>query len=139
MKYLQDYQENAQTRLFDKTGAFFAFSNKQFDEAKKDGVKYVSVGAGMICPTENVKELIETLHSIYKGAIKKDLKENGKETIIKRELYNHECFYTNDISDAVDKLEFYGFTEKEIYSVFNNERNIIKNRINFFLCESVKL
>ena len=33
MKYLNDYQENAQTRLFNKTGAFFAFSTKQFDEA----------------------------------------------------------------------------------------------------------
>ena len=121
MKYLSDYQENAQTRLFDKTGAFFAFSTKQFNEAKKEGVKYVSMGAGMICPKENVKELIETLDSIYKGAIKKDLKENGKEAIIKRELYNYECFYTGDISNAVENLEPYGFTKNEIRVIYNDE------------------
>jgi len=121
MKYLNDYMENAQTRLFDKTGAFFAFSTSQFDEAKKEGVKYVSVGAGMICPKENTKELIETLDSIYNGAIKKDLKENGKEAIIKRELYNYECFYTGDISDAVENLDSYGFTREEIYSIYQSE------------------
>ena len=121
MKYLSDYQENAQTRLFNKTGAFFAFSNKQFDEAKKEGIKYVSMGAGLICPEPYVKEMIETLDSIYRGAIKKDLKENGKEAIIKRELYNYECFYTGNISTAVENLDPYGFTEEEIRVIYNNE------------------
>ena len=121
MKYLQDYQEKAQTALFEKTGAFFAFSTSQFNEQKKEGVKYVSLKAGLICPTENVEELINGLYSIYKGAIKKDLKENGKEGIIKRELYNHECFYTHDISSAFDILKDYGFTKEEIITEFYKE------------------
>ncbi len=75
----------------------------------------------MICPKENAKEFIDTLHSIHKGAIKKDIKENGKDAIIKRELYNHECFYTGDISDVVDKLKPYGFTIEEIREIYNIE------------------
>lgn len=35
MKYLSDYIQQPQTALFDELGAFFAFSNKQFDEVKK--------------------------------------------------------------------------------------------------------
>ena len=121
MKYLSDYQENAQTRLFDNTGSFFAFSNKQFDEAKKDGVRYVIMGAGLITPAEHVKKVAKTLDSIYHGAIKKDLKENGKEAIIKRELYNYECFYTGDISTVVETLDSYGFTEEEIQAIYSKE------------------
>jgi hypothetical protein len=121
MKYLQDYQERAQTTLFNKTGAFFAFNNDQFNEQKQEGVKYISMGAGLICPKDNVKELIERLDSIHKGAIKRDIKENGIEEIIKRELYNHECFYTGDIEDCFNSLENYGITEKEIQEVYNSE------------------
>ncbi|WP_444823022.1 DUF7659 family protein, partial [Vibrio parahaemolyticus] len=44
MKYLSDYTQQPQTALFDELGAFFAFSNKQFDEAKKKGIEYVSLG-----------------------------------------------------------------------------------------------
>jgi len=36
MKYLNDYVEQAQTDLFKKCGSFFAFSGKQYNEAKKD-------------------------------------------------------------------------------------------------------
>jgi len=121
MKYLQDYQEEAQTALFNNTGAFFAFSTIQFNEQKKDSTKYINMGAGLICPENNVKELIERLNSIYKSAIKKDLKENGAEEIIKRELYNHECFYTGDITDCVNKLKDYGITVKEIQTIYNKE------------------
>ena len=46
-------------KLFKDTGAFFAFSNEQVDEQKQEGVKYVSLGAGMICPKENASRLCE--------------------------------------------------------------------------------
>ncbi|MGR5097050.1 DUF7659 family protein, partial [Vibrio maritimus] len=46
MKYLSDYTQEKQTALFNETGAFFAFSNQQFDEAKKDGVKYCRITMG---------------------------------------------------------------------------------------------
>lgn len=38
-------------------GAFWAFSNKQFDEQKKEGIKYVSMGQGLICPKENAHKI----------------------------------------------------------------------------------
>ena len=61
MKYLINYIEEAQTKAFEKAGAFFAFSDKQFEEQKKEGVRYSYMGAGLICPKENQKQyLIKT-------------------------------------------------------------------------------
>ncbi|HAS6131806.1 TPA: hypothetical protein RQK29_002289 [Vibrio vulnificus] len=118
MKYLSDYTQQPQTDLFDELGAFFAFSNNQFDSAKKKGVEYVSLGMGMIVPKNNAKKLIERLDEIQKEGIKQDIAENGKETIIRRELSNYECFYTNDITDCVENLEEYGYSYDDIYQVY---------------------
>jgi hypothetical protein len=41
MKYLSDYVQDEQTKLFNRLGIFFAFDNKRFNEEKKDGVEYV--------------------------------------------------------------------------------------------------
>ncbi|EPZ5427361.1 DUF7659 family protein, partial [Vibrio parahaemolyticus] len=109
-----------QTALFDELGAFFAFSNKQFDQAKKKGIEYVSLGMGMIVPKNNAKQLVERLEVIQKEGIKQDIAENGKEAIIRRELFNHECFYTGDICDCVEKLEEYGYSYDDIYQVYSH-------------------
>ncbi|PMG96815.1 MULTISPECIES: DUF7659 family protein [Vibrio] len=122
MKYLSHYIQDKQTQAFNDAGAFFAFSNQQFDEAKKDSVKYASLGMGLICPVDNAKQLMTRLDSIAQEGIAEDIKENGKKAIIRRELFNHECFYTNDICDCVEKLEGYGITYDEIYEVFNHIR-----------------
>ncbi|CDT13571.1 DUF7659 family protein [Vibrio crassostreae] len=122
MKYLSHYIQDKQTQAFNETGTFFAFSNQQFDEAKKEGVKYASLGMGLICPVDNAKQLMIRLDSIAQEGIAEDIKENGKKAIIRRELFNHECFYTNDICDCVEKLEGYGITYDEIYEVFNHIR-----------------
>ena len=127
MKYLNNYVEDAQTELFDKLGVFFAFSNKQFDEGKKEGVEYCSLGAGIICPKGNEKELMSELDKINKQGIHQDIIENGSENIIKRELSNHECYYTGDISDCVDKLDGYGITREQIKAVFNVERLVCQD------------
>jgi hypothetical protein len=122
MKFLQDYQEEKQSALFERLGAFFAFSNEQFNEAKKPNVKYYNCGAGLICPKENAAELMKELADIHKAAIKQDLEENGKEAIILRELYNHECFYTGDYSDCVEKLKLYpGITPEDIKKAYIKE------------------
>jgi DNA-binding transcriptional regulator YhcF (GntR family) len=120
MKYLSDYTQQPQTALFDELGAFFAFSNKQFDEAKKKGIEYVSLGMGMIVPKNNAKKLVERLEEIQKEGIKQDIAENGKEAIIRRELFNHECFYTGDICDCVEKLDEYGYSYDDIYQVYSH-------------------
>jgi len=112
--------EQQQTALFERYGAFFAFGNKQFDEQKEDGVKYVSLFSGLIAPKDNAKRLLEELEAITDNYIKRDIKENGKTAIIERELANHEAGYTYSIDDTVTALEGYGITTAEVQAVFNN-------------------
>jgi len=121
MTYLSNYTEQARTDLFSKAGAFFAFSENQFDESKKDGVKYASLGGGLICPVESIGLLTDGLTNIRKNGIAADLADNTKEQIIQRELANHECQISGDYSMVVDRLAEYGITEAEVkagYSVF---------------------
>ena len=58
MKSLTNYTEEKTSKLLDETGAFFAFSNKQLDEGKKDGITYCSMGHGLICPTDKAKDFL---------------------------------------------------------------------------------
>lgn len=120
--YLTDYIKDSQTKCFDKHGVFFAFSDKQFDEQKKDGIKYLSLGAGTICPKDNIKSFIEDHALIIEKGMAQDIKENGKEQIIRRELSNHECYYTGDYTDCLEALKGYDFTEKDIKKVFYNRK-----------------
>ena len=122
MKYLSDYIEQAQTKAFEQAGAFFAFGDEQYKEKAKDGIKYVSMGAGLICPKQNAKTLHETLDKIYIEGIKQDQTENTKEAIILRELKNHECFYTWEIDVVIEKLTDYDITETDILTVWNTEK-----------------
>ena len=119
MKYLSDYMEAKQTELFNRTGTIFAFSQKQFEEGRKDNVKYVNLGQGMLTEKPFVKEVINELDKIYKDSIKQDIKENGKDKIILRELQNYEAFYVGNIEDTVHKLEDYPFTEDDISHIFS--------------------
>lgn len=125
MKYLTEYIEQEQSDLFKRLGAFFAFSNEQFNEQKKEETKYVSLKHGLICPIDNVDELLNGMKQIHKKAIERDLEENGKSKIIIRELYNHECFYTADYQELVPLLKPYGFTLQDIYKEYCEELNNI--------------
>tara|TARA_Y100001973_G_C4914918_1_gene193642 strand:+ start:42 stop:431 length:390 start_codon:yes stop_codon:yes gene_type:complete len=118
MKYLSDYMEAKQTALFKKTGTFFAFNKEQYEQRKKDNITYVNLGQGMLTEKANVKEVINGLNKIYKDSIKQDIKENGKDSIILRELYNHEAFYVGSIEDTIHKLEDYPFTKNDILKVY---------------------
>ena len=122
MKYLNDYTDAGISAALAKAGAFFAFGQKQFDEAKKEGVTYVNMHGGLICPKENVATLRKEMDENFKNAIAQDLAVNGKEGIILRELRNHECFYTGDIEDAVNYVAAYGFTEEEVRDVYLKNR-----------------
>lgn len=118
MKTLTDYTEAKQTKLFNTTGAFFAFSNKQLDEKKVEGVKYVSLFAGLICPHDTAKVLIDGLARINKEGISQDIAENGKPAIIHRELANHEAQITNDIEDTVDALKGYNIPSEMVQAEY---------------------
>jgi len=120
-KSLKEYSEEKQTELFKNTGSFFAFSTDQFREQKKEGVKYTHLGAGLICPTDKIQDFKQGFDELTKQAIKQDIEDNGKENIIKRELYNYECFYISDISEAVKALKKYKFSNEEIQAVYNSE------------------
>ena len=110
--------QNAQTELFERTGTFFAFSQDQYERSALEGVTYVSCGAGMLVPKDNAKALTDGLAEINKLGIETDLKENTKESIIERELFNFECFYTGEIDDCVEALSGYPITESEIKAVY---------------------
>lgn len=115
------YLDEAQSKLFDKYGVFFAFSNEQYEESAKPGVEYVTPGMGMICPKEHVKTVITELGEIHKKAREMDMQQNSRRDIIHRELANFECQISGDVDDAVDALENYGITREEVeeeYKVF---------------------
>lgn len=102
------------TSILEKHKAFFAFSQKQFDEAKTDGVEYVSMGSGLICPKDNSKQLYEDIKADNKRVIDEDLANNSKKDIIWRELANYEAHISNSIDDTVDALEGYGISKAEV-------------------------
>jgi hypothetical protein len=114
MKYLSSYIEEAQTKAFNFAGAFFAFSDEQFEEKRVQSEEYESLGGGLICPKKNSAWLRKKLILAYKKGIEQDMKENGKKAIIKRELNNYEVCYTGDPTDTINALADYPITEKEI-------------------------
>ena len=116
MKYLSHYTEKGMSELFKNTGAFFAFSNSQYEEGKKENVEYISMGSGMLCPKNNAKELAQGLETIVSNGIVQDIKENGIKAIIHRELGNHEAQITMALDDTIDALIDYPITENDILS-----------------------
>ena len=128
MKYLNDYIEEKREKLFADTGAFFAFGQKQFEEKRKPGVKYVNLKMGLVCPKENVKRFFEAWDKIHEDGVKADMQENGKKAIIERELFNHECQITYDYSDVTAKLSNYPITEAEIAAEFPGFMNLCREK-----------
>lgn len=121
MKYLTHYSQQGVTDLLNKYGAFFAFSDSQLNEHKKEGVEYVSCGMGLICPKEFAMNMMKGLKENAEKARAEDIAENGKENIIIRELANHEAYYTGDIEQTYDAVKSYGFTEDEVLKVFYSQ------------------
>ena len=114
MKYLMDYTQDLQTKAFNEFGAFFAFSQKQFDEKASPNVKYVDLGAGLITPKEKYKLLIKRLEDVQKEGIRQDKSDHSQTFIIKRELANHEYQITLDLTDTIDALKGYDFDKKSV-------------------------
>jgi len=120
MKYLSDYTKESMDKVMKDNGGFFAFSNKQFDEQKKEGVKYVSLYGGLVAPKENVKSINEGIEKAHKSAVALDLKENGIKKIIWRELANYEVQLGMDgLTHARNTLSDYGVTEKQLKKEYN--------------------
>ena len=95
------------TPILEANGAFFAFSQSQFYEQKKEGVIYVSMGAGLICPKENADKLHEEVKRNSKKAIKAEIKKKGAKAIIRHAYFNHECQITMSTENAENALKRY--------------------------------
>ena len=121
MKTLTDYTQSKVTKALEKAGAFFAFNQEQCDAKADQSLKYSNLGGGMLCPTDRASSLQLELATISAAGIKQDIKENGIKGIIKRELWNHEAFYTGDMYDTIQSLKGYNIPEEKILEVFKIE------------------
>ena len=125
MKYLQDIIQERQSACFKKHGAFFAFSDKQFNEAKDPNIpldQYCNGPFGMIMPKDNAKAFGKEINQIIADGMKEDIELHGVNAVIVRELNNHEAYYTGDISSTVEALYGYPGIDRElIANVFKNK------------------
>ena len=64
MKTLSNYTEQAISEALSKHGAFFAFSQSQFEEQAVPGLRYCSLGSGLICPEKNALLLSSDLEVV---------------------------------------------------------------------------
>lgn len=128
MKYLSDYVEEEQSSLIKELGAFFAFSDKQFEEGvaeNKDkllaGEKWASMGMGMYIPKHNADVFVKRHAECIQKGIKQDLADNGRSGVLQRELMNYEIGLSWDGVDDPNfrgGIEGYGFTEEEVQSEY---------------------
>lgn len=108
---------------FDKYGAFFCFGYEQFNARKKEGVTYVDIGGGLVCPKENAKQMMSDLSEFSENECKRELKERGREETILYHLRNYECGYSGDLTQAIETLEGYGIGEEEVREVYRKHKN----------------
>ena len=120
MKYLSHYINDLREKIFNELGAFFAKNEIEYNDKIVAGKKYVSLGKGYFVPKENEVRFIKEINSITEKAIKMDLQENGKTGVIERELENHDCFITMDISICINKLKAYNISSHEIEGVYSS-------------------
>lgn len=127
MKYLSDYVQDEQTKLFEEIGLFFAFNDAQWKEGvaknghlKPEVTKWTSIGAGGYLPTVNIKKFEAGMDDICKRGIETDLAENGREGVLKREIGNYEVTYTGELDDPNfrDAIRDYKFTEEEVRKAY---------------------
>lgn len=127
MNYIQLRKEREQkyNDLFRECQVFWAFSNQQFNEGlekhnlkKEDLVTYI--GGGFL-PKSNVTKLEEGMDTIDKWEEDTIKEFSLVEAHIKYELSNHECWYTGDISDAVNVLPYPEEKVLEVYKKYYSE------------------
>lgn len=128
MKYLTDYTQESQTKLFEELGVFFAFSVEQFKEGaekyahkKAKDEKWSNMGMGMYMPSKNVDEFILRHDKLAQEGIKLDLAENGREGVLSRELGNYEIGYSwegHHDPNFRSAIGGYNFTEEEIQAAY---------------------
>lgn len=119
-----EIKEQKISLLLDEVNGFFAFSNDQLKAGVKEGIKYVSCGAGLFLEKGKSGYFDKKLKEITKEYRKKNLSEKGKKKVILEELHNYECFYTGEIDDAVESLKEYNITKAEVLKVYQDNLDI---------------
>lgn len=126
MKYLSEIVQDEQTAVLTKHGAFFAFGNEQFEEAKDPNIPfsgYYYLYSGMYAPKTNADALVADLADIHTRGIATDIELHGLTAIIQRELSNHEAYYTGEIEETVDALTSYpGADYDTVMAVYKNKK-----------------
>jgi len=122
MKYLTDYLNPLVSDVLDTYGAFFAFSDRSFEEQRdterpKEDYCTVRGYPGLVVLKDTVDEIVSQLRKVYADAIQQDITENGKEAVIRRELNNHEAMCTMDPTDTIAALAGYDITEEEVLNM----------------------
>ncbi|MDH6311055.1 hypothetical protein M2451_003901 [Dysgonomonas sp. PFB1-18] len=103
---IKEEHQNKLSALFDSLGIFFAFSNEQFEEGRKEGVKYANGGQGMLIPIDNVKEYVRRFSELEKDTEAEFAKHIPMDDYILYELNNHEAFYTWCTDDAYEVVKY---------------------------------
>ena len=124
---MTDLTEKKTTEIMNKYGAFFAFSDKQFNEAKNPEIpaeNYRSLFYGIICPAENCKTFTDEMLAATEEAEKLFMQVNDRTEIIKQELSNYECYYVGDPTEAIENLKRFNISAEEIEKVFHAQMKI---------------
>ena len=114
---------------FWKHKAFFAFSSKQLEDAKKkfnisDDEQLVDMNMWwLICVKKNAKEMLKAMNEHYKNEEERRKKEEWKEKIIKYELANYECYLICDISEAVERVKAYWYTYEDVKKIYDETKD----------------
>ena len=123
MKNLNDYTSFKIDKILEDNGAFFDFSKSQFDKQKTEGTVYVQTEAGLLCPKDKAEQCLKAIDDCYEQAIQQRLSDYTKEEIIEYELGNYECYYTGDITNALDVLSNYKITPEEVLEVYQKTKS----------------
>jgi hypothetical protein len=116
------------SKILEKHKVFFAFSGlqlvaglKKINE-KKENV--TSLGSGQILPKANVSAYLDEMLEAS-GWFNNEVKKLDANSVIRYELNNYECYYTGDITDALDVLKNYGLTSDQVSAVYHNKNAVI--------------
>lgn len=110
MKTLSQINEEQQQKisaLFERNGVIFAFSNKQFESNRKEGVTYVMMECGMIVPKENVKKVRDDFAQITKEYTGELQNHVTMEQYTHDKLLDHECYYTGNYAEVIEMVQDY--------------------------------
>jgi len=118
---MSTFTDKAQSKLFKKHFAFFAFTKRQFEDAVNPNFKYANMGSGLIVPVEYAEKVINGLDAIHKQSIAHMQARKSNTEIIWDELANYETQITGDLTNAIEVLIKYpGITEELIRAEFSD-------------------